>query len=103
MIRLARFGKNKKPTYRFIVSEKGRDTKGTYLESLGWYNPRTNPATVDIDAERAKYWLGKGAQASGTVNNILVDQNIIKTGKVKIVKTKKKPADGKAAAPAEKK
>ncbi|MFC1663171.1 30S ribosomal protein S16, partial [Patescibacteria group bacterium] len=53
-IRLARFGRKKQPTYRLIISENKKDTKGKYLEQLGYYNPRTNPKTIKIDAERVK-------------------------------------------------
>ncbi len=99
MIRLARFGKNKKPIYRFIVSEKSRDTKGTYLESLGWYNPSAQSANLEINAERVKYWVGHGAQLSATVNNLLIEKKVIKGEKRKTVKIsgKKRAAKEKAA------
>lgn len=84
MIRLSRVGKTKQPTYRLIVSEKSKDTKGKYLENLGTYNPRTNPPAVKLEAERIKYWMGKGAQPSDTVHNLLVDQKIVTTPKRKI-------------------
>jgi len=84
MIRLSRVGKTKQPTYRLIVSEKSKDTKGKYLENLGTYNPRTNPPAVKLEAERIKYWMSKGAQASDTVHNLLVDQKIVTTPKRKI-------------------
>ena len=84
MIRLSRVGKIKQPTYRLIVSEKSKDTHGKYLEILGTYNPRTNPATIKFEAERIKYWMSKGAQPSDTVHNLLVDQKIIDEPKKKI-------------------
>jgi len=84
MIRLSRVGKLKQPTYRLIVSEKSKDTHGKYLEILGTYNPRTNPATIKFEAERIKYWMSKGAQPSDTVHNLLVDQKVITTPKRKI-------------------
>jgi small subunit ribosomal protein S16 len=94
-------GKNKKPTYRIIVSEKTKDTFGDYLEALGFYNPRSNPKIVDLDAERTKYWISKGAKASATVHNILVDQKIVAGPKVKASNLKKKTGEeAKAAAPA---
>lgn len=82
MLRLSRVGKTKQPYYRLIVSEKGRDPWGKYLEMLGSYNPRSNPRTVEFNGERIKYWLSKGAQASATVHNLLVDNKIITQKKV---------------------
>ncbi|MBP7005828.1 30S ribosomal protein S16 [Patescibacteria group bacterium] len=91
-IRLSRIGKKKQPSYRFIVSEKGRDPWGKSLEILGSYNTLVNPAAITLDKERVQYWLSKGAQTSDTVHNILVDQGILKEEKIKFVKisTKRK-------------
>jgi len=91
-IRLSRVGKKKQPSYRLIVSEKTKDPWGNYLENLGLFNPRTNPPTIEFKVERIKYWLGKGAQTSATVWNILVDQKIVegkKRLKVKLSKERK--------------
>jgi len=100
-IRLSRVGKKKQPLYRLIVSEKTKDPWGTYLENLGTYNPMTKPATVNFKADRITHWLSKGAQASDTVWNLLVDQKLVKGDKrlkVKISKKRKeKMAKGKAA------
>lgn len=76
-IRLSRVGKRGQPLYRLIVSEKGRDPWGTVLENLGNYNPRSTPVTVEFKTDRIKYWLSKGAQASDTVWNMLVDQKLV--------------------------
>ena len=97
MIRLSRVGKIKQPTYRLIVSEKSKDTRGKYLEILGTYNPRSNPATVKFDAERIKYWMSKGAQPSDTVHNLLVDQKIVDAQKRKIWAVPKAKEDTKPA------
>lgn len=91
-IRLSRVGKTKQPTYRLIVSEKSKDPWGDYLENLGHYNPRANPPTVQLEAERIKYWLGKGAQLSDRVHNLLVEQKIISGAKRQVVKISKKRA-----------
>ena len=103
MIRLARKGKTKQPTYRLIISEKTKDTFGSFLEDLGFYNPRTNPPTINLKAERIKYWLSRGAQASPTVHNFLIDQKVIEGKKVKASKGKAKgkgeTADKKEIAP----
>jgi small subunit ribosomal protein S16 len=64
MIRLARFGAPKKPYYRIVVIEKDRARNGRSIEVVGTYNPRTNPATVDLKQERIAYWRSKGAQLS---------------------------------------
>ncbi len=76
-IRLSRVGKKKQPEYRLVISEKTKDSWGDALEYLGHFNPRTNPATVNFNIERIKYWLSKGAQVSDTVKNILIDQKIL--------------------------
>ena len=71
MIRLARFGARKQPFYRVVVIEKDRARNGRSIELVGTYNPRTNPATVDLKRERIDYWTGKGAQLSDTVSRLL--------------------------------
>lgn len=80
-IRLSRVGKKKQPEYRLVISEKTKDPWGDALEYLGHFNPRTNPATVNFNVERIKYWLSKGAQVSDTVKNILIDQKILESEK----------------------
>jgi len=99
IIRLSRVGKKKQASFKVIISEKAKDTLGTYLELLGHYNPHTNKA--ELKADRIKYWLGKGAQTSGTVHNLLVDQKIIIGEKIKVANIKKKKEGEKteAAAP----
>ncbi|MFA6215442.1 MAG: 30S ribosomal protein S16 [Patescibacteria group bacterium] len=102
-IRLARIGKKKQPTYRFIVSESGRDVYGKALEILGRYNPFTK--VCEVKKDRILYWISKGAQPSPTVHNLLVDQNVITAPKVKASKAGKKaevetPAPVQAAVPA---
>jgi small subunit ribosomal protein S16 len=71
MIRLARIGAPKKPYYRIVVIEKGRARNGRSVEVVGTYNPRTNPATVDLKRERIAYWQSKGAQTSETVGKLI--------------------------------
>ncbi len=98
VIRLARFGKKSHPTFRVIVSDKQKDTKGTYLEQLGTYNPHTQPAALDLKEDRVKYWLSVGAQPSDTVHNLLVEKGLIQADKRVIVKAKPAaPAEGEAA------
>jgi small subunit ribosomal protein S16 len=74
MIRLARVGARKQPYYRVVVIEKDRARNGRSIEVVGTYNPRTNPATVDLKHERIAYWRSKGAQLSPTMAK-LVEKN----------------------------
>jgi len=71
MIRLARFGARKQPYYRIVVIEKDRARNGRSIEVVGTYNPRTNPASVELKHERIAYWRGVGAQLSPTVAKIV--------------------------------
>lgn len=71
MIRLSRVGARKKPYYRIVVIEKDRARDGRSIEVVGTYNPRTNPATVDLKKDRVDYWTGKGAQLSDRVNKLV--------------------------------
>lgn len=85
MIRLQRMGKKKKPTYRFVINEKARDTQAKSLEILGHYSPTENPKVLELKVDRIKHWLSVGAQASETVHNILVREGIVEGKKRKSV------------------
>ena len=74
MIRLARVGARKQPHYRIVVIEKDRARNGRSVEVVGTYNPRTNPATVEMKRDRIDYWTSKGAQLSETVGKLLKRQ-----------------------------
>ena len=71
MIRLARFGARKQPYYRVVVIEKDRARNGRSIETVGTYNPRTNPATIDLKRERIEHWTSNGAQLSERVGKLL--------------------------------
>lgn len=71
MIRLSRRGAPKKPHYRIVVIEKDRARDGRSVEVVGTYNPRTNPASVELKRDRIEYWKSKGAQLSPTVSKLL--------------------------------
>ena len=90
MIRLAPRGKKNKPFYRIVVSEKTKDLFGNYLEALGYYNPMDKEKTVHLEVERIQYWLSKGAQASPSVHNLLVRQQVGGVDPKKIVKAQAK-------------
>jgi small subunit ribosomal protein S16 len=71
MIRLARFGAKKKPTYRLVVIDKVRARNGRALEVVGFYNPVQQPAEVSLKHDRVSHWLKCGAQPSDTVARLL--------------------------------
>ncbi len=70
-IRLRRVGKKKQPLYRVVVADSQAPRDGAFVETIGHYNPLTDPATVSIDVERARNWLSHGAQPSETVARLL--------------------------------
>ena len=70
-IRLRRTGSKKQASYRVVVADQRSPRDGRFLENLGFYNPRTNPPTVDVDRGRITYWLTQGAQPSEAVTQIL--------------------------------
>jgi len=92
-IRLSRIGKKNKPMYRLVISEKSKDPYGKALEILGSYNPYTK--ALQVKADRIKYWLSQGSGMSATVNNLLVENNIIKGEKVKASRVRKKKKSAK--------
>jgi small subunit ribosomal protein S16 len=71
MIRLSRTGARKQPHYRVVVIEKERARNGRPVEVVGTYNPRTEPASIELKRERITYWISKGAQMSDRVNKIV--------------------------------
>jgi small subunit ribosomal protein S16 len=77
-MRLTRIGSKKRPYYRIVVIDKRRARNGRFLEVLGQYNPIANPVQMEINSERALYWLSKGAQPSETVQSILRKKEIVK-------------------------
>jgi len=70
-IRLRRTGAKKQASYRVVVADQRSPRDGRFIENLGYYNPRTNPPTFEIDKERTSYWLDKGAQPSESVAQML--------------------------------
>jgi small subunit ribosomal protein S16 len=76
-IRLRRTGAKKQPHYRVVVADSRAPRDGRFIEIIGHYNPRTEPATVEIDAERALYWLSVGAQPSPAVKHMLDTMGIL--------------------------
>ena len=70
-IRMSRSGSKKRPTFRVIVTESRSPRDSRVVEALGFYNPKTRPATLKVDRERLAHWLGKGARPSSTVQTLL--------------------------------
>lgn len=87
VIRLQRAGKRNQPIFKIVLAEKTSPVKGRFIEKLGFLN--TLKKEKNINAERIKHWISKGAQPSDTVYNILVDEKIIE-GPKRFVKIKKK-------------
>jgi small subunit ribosomal protein S16 len=71
MIRLARVGARKQPYYRVVVIDKNSARNGRAVEIVGTYNPRTNPASVDLKKDRIDYWVKNGAQLSDRVEKLV--------------------------------
>ena len=94
-IRLTRIGKSNTPIYRLVVAEKSRAVKRENLEILGLYNPTNKVDKFQVKQDRVMYWIGKGAQPSDTVRNLLCDFGVLpKDQKIKTVhgKSQKKKA-----------
>lgn len=70
-IRLARHGAKKRPYYRIVATQTEAPRDGRFLEILGTYNPLTEPATIQVEAERVKHWIDNGALPSATVASLL--------------------------------
>lgn len=70
-IRMTRMGSKKKPYFRLVVTEGRSALQSSFVENLGTYNPRVKPAKVEINRERAQYWLQKGARPSDSVRTLL--------------------------------
>ena len=70
-IRLTRVGSKKNPVYRVVVADSRSPRDGRFIEIVGRYNPQTEPSTLELDEDKVKDWLGKGAQPSNTVARLL--------------------------------
>ncbi|MBI1961641.1 MAG: 30S ribosomal protein S16 [Parcubacteria group bacterium] len=100
-IRLQRIGKKNRPSYRVVISESSRDLYGKHNEILGNYDPVATPKTVNLKADRIKYWMSVGAKPSATVHNLLVSQGVVEGKKIQAwkPKNKKEPRARPKAAP----
>lgn len=75
-IRLRRVGAKKQPSYRIVVADKDAPRDGRFIENIGFFNPRTEPETVELDSDRALYWLSVGAQPSDAVARLLKSKGV---------------------------
>ena len=76
-IRLTRKGTKKKPFYRIVVAHSEAPRDGKFLEIIGTYNPLTDPAEIQIDPERLRVWLDRGAQPTDTVRNLIKQKGLL--------------------------
>ena len=76
-IRLRRVGAKKQPSYRVVVADSRSPRDGRFIENIGFYNPRTKPTTITIDAEKARKWIGNGAQPTESVASLLYRAGIV--------------------------
>ena len=75
-MRLTRIGGKKDPVWRVVVADARSPRDGRVIETIGRYNAQTDPSTIQIDEERARHWLGQGAQPSDAVRKLLKTQGI---------------------------
>jgi small subunit ribosomal protein S16 len=90
-IRLARAGAKKAPFYRIVVADSRAPRDGRFIEIIGRYNPRTQPSTIELDVEKAKAWIAKGAETTETAAKL-----------IKIAETPAQEAPKKEAKPSKK-
>ncbi len=76
-IRLTRVGATKQPSYRFVVADARSARDGRSLDTIGHYDPRQEPVSIHVDAEKAAKWLGQGAQPSETVARLFRQVGIL--------------------------
>ncbi|MEI6813591.1 MAG: 30S ribosomal protein S16 [bacterium] len=77
-IRLRRTGRTKAPTYRIVVADSRSPRDGKFIEILGQYQPRSGDKALNLNAERANYWMDNGAQPSDTVRSLLRKAGVLK-------------------------
>ena len=75
-MRLTRIGGKKDPVWRVVVADSRSPRDGRVIETIGRYNAQTEPSTIQIDEDRARHWLGQGAQPSDAVRKLLKTQGI---------------------------
>ncbi|HZJ03811.1 MAG TPA: 30S ribosomal protein S16 [Thermoleophilia bacterium] len=76
-IRLTRRGSKKNPIYRIVVADSRSPRDGRFIETIGLYNPQTDPSTIDLKEDRLREWLGTGAQPSHAVKKLLEAKGLV--------------------------
>ena len=71
-MRLVRMGDKKSPVYRIVVVDARKAATGEYIDKIGYYDPKSQPVTLTVDAQKAQDWLAKGVQPTETVKSLLV-------------------------------
>ncbi len=90
-MRLVRMGDKKSPVYRIVVVDARKAATGEYIDKVGFYDPKSEPVTLTVDAQKAQEWLAKGVQPTETVKSLLVRAGAIeKSEKLSPSKTKGK-------------
>ena len=79
-IRLRRVGSSKNPIWRIVVADKRSPRDGRTIETIGRYNPQTEPSVIEVDEDRARHWLERGAQPSHTVAKLLRTKGVEASG-----------------------
>jgi small subunit ribosomal protein S16 len=74
-VRLTRVGSKKNPIWRVVVSDQRSPRDGRFIETIGHYNPQTEPSTISIDEDRLQHWLARGAQPTNTVKQLVRAQS----------------------------
>ena len=70
-LRLRRMGAKKRPSYRIVAADSRSPRDGAFIETVGFYDPITDPATINVNLDRARHWIDNGAQPTDTVRSIL--------------------------------
>ena len=98
-LRLRRMGSAKRPSYRIVVAHSPSPRDGRFIETVGYYDPITQPATVKINEERARHWLSVGAQPSDTVRDILRRAGLVEGRAFPVAATETPAVEEAASAP----
>jgi small subunit ribosomal protein S16 len=96
-IRLRRMGAKKKPFYRIVVANQQNARDGRFIETIGTYDPLTDPATVELKDDRVIYWLSVGAQPSEAVGRLLKKQGLVDSAGKPVRQPESSVAEGEAA------
>jgi small subunit ribosomal protein S16 len=98
-VRLTRVGSKKNPIWRVVVADQRSPRDGRFIETIGHYNPQTEPSTIRLDEERLQHWLARGAQPTGTVKQLV--KAYAKSGGAAAAAVAEPPAPAAEPAPVE--